>query len=79
MSGVNTKTGFKSSRIEREGKMKIELGSSYTFNHKEGNVLEKYDNTKCKVISNDSGCADMYIAKMNDGRKIQVYINKLSE
>ena len=55
----------------------IEIGKEYLFNHKEGNVLEKYDGTKCKVIALDNGCD--YIAEMCDGRKIQVYENELSK
>lgn len=56
--------------------MKIEIGETYTFNHREGNVLEKYDGTKCNIISKDDACD--YIAEMCDGRKIQVYENELS-
>ena len=55
----------------------IEIGKIYIFNHKEGNVLEKYDGTKCKIISLDDGCD--FIAEMYDGRKIQVYENELSQ
>lgn len=58
--------------------MKVIIGNEYVFNHKEGNVLEKYDNTKCKVISRDSTHQDMFSAKMCDGRKFQVYAKELS-
>ena len=53
----------------------LEIGKNYIFNHKEGNVLGKYDGTKCKIVSLDKGCD--YIAEMSDGRKVQVYEKEL--
>jgi hypothetical protein len=58
--------------------MEIKINETYTFNHKEGNVLEKYDGTQCKIISKDNMHNDMYFAEMCDGRKIQVYTKELS-
>ncbi|MGL6216422.1 MAG: hypothetical protein ACRC36_00190 [Lacrimispora sphenoides] len=55
----------------------IDIGREYIFNHKEGNVLEKYDGTKCVILKNDCN-ENMYIAKMVDGRSIQVYEKELS-
>lgn len=59
--------------------MEITIGNKYIFNHKKGNVLAKYDNTECKVINKDSSNTDMWIAEMNDGRKIQVYSIELTQ
>ena len=54
----------------------IEIGNEYVFYHKEGNALEKYDGTECKIVSLNNDCD--YFAEMCDGRKIQVYRNELS-